>query len=339
MKDINNKVDIVIPWVDGDDPKWRKKAEPYIKEKLRSKVVESESADERRYRDWDILRYTFRSIEKYFPWVNKVYLVTDSQKPKWLNEKYSKIEVVDHKQIINGNYLPLFNSSAILLNIYKIPGLSEEFILMNDDMLFTSPIKRNTYFKNGLPKDFMVENALTASIDFFKNLFNSMRLINGTFNKRKFIRENPSKYFSLYYGVDNFRTLLSLPYRYYTGFQSIHCVQPYLKSSFEEVWKLYPEKLQQTCSHKTRDERDVTEWLVRYYQLVSGNFIPDRVHKGKYFNLGDEGALDEIENIFKSQNYYSICLNDDHIIDFQNTLKRITKILSNVFPNKSKFEM
>lgn len=339
MKSMDNKVDIVIPWVDGYDPEWQKKAEPYIKKGLQDKTSEDKNVDDRRYRDWNILKYTFRSIEKYFSWVNKVYLVTDNQKPEWLDTNYSKVEVIDHKQIIDEKYLPLFNSSAILLNLHKIPNLSEEFILINDDMLFTSPIKQDTYFKDGLPKDFMVENALTASIDFFKNLFNSMRLINGTFNKREFIKTNLSKYFSLHYGIDNFRTLLSLPYRYYTGFQSIHCAQPYLKSAFEKVWELYPEKIEQTCTHKTRDERDVTEWLVRYYQLVSGNFVPDKVHKGKYFNLGDEGALDEIEEILKKRKYYSICLNDDNVTDFDSTLERITKILLSVFPEKSNFEI
>lgn len=335
----DNKVDIVIPWVDGGDPKWQKKSAPYIKKGLADATAEDKNVDDRRYRDWDILRYTFRSIEKYFAWVNKVYLVTDNQCPQWLDASYSKVEVIDHKQIIDEKYLPLFNSSAILLNLYKIPNLSEEFILINDDMIFTSPIKEDTYFKNGLPKDFMVENALTASIDFFKNLFNSMQLINSTFNKREFIKKNPGKYFSPHYGIENFRTLLSSPYQYYTGFQSIHCAQPYLKSAFKEVWKLYPERLQQTCTHKTRDERDVTEWLVRYYQLASGKFVPDKVHKGKYFNLGDANALKEIEEILKKKKFYSICLNDDNVTDFQNTLTEITRILSTEFPKKSKFEI
>lgn len=335
----NNKVDIVIPWVDGYDEKWKKKAAPYIKKGLENEASENKNVDDRRYRDWDILKYSFRSIEKYFGWVHKVYLVTDEQQPKWLNTTYSKVEIIDHKQIIDQKYLPLFNSSAILLNLYKIPNLAENFVLMNDDMLFTSPIKKDTYFKNGLPKDFMVENALTASIDFFKNLFNSMQLINSTFNKREFIKKNFSKYFSYHYGIDNFRTLLSFPYQYYTGFQSIHCVQPYLKSAFEKVWELYPERLQQTCTHKTRDERDVTEWLVRYYQLASGEFVPDKVHKGKYFNLGDKGALDEIEDILKKRKYYSICLNDDNVTDFESTLNRITKILQSVFPRKSRYEL
>ena len=75
----NKDIDIVIPWVNGQDKIWQKKAIKYM-----------ENFDEKRYRDWDILRYVLRSIEKYSPWIHKVYLVTDNQRPTWLNEKYKK---------------------------------------------------------------------------------------------------------------------------------------------------------------------------------------------------------------------------------------------------------
>lgn len=32
------------------------------------------------YREWGTFKYWFRGVEKFAPWVNKVYLVTDNQK-------------------------------------------------------------------------------------------------------------------------------------------------------------------------------------------------------------------------------------------------------------------
>ena len=56
-----NNIDIVIPWVDGSEKRWQKTASKYVK-----------NFDGERYRDWDTLRYVFRSIEKYCSWVHKV---------------------------------------------------------------------------------------------------------------------------------------------------------------------------------------------------------------------------------------------------------------------------
>mgnify|MGYP000051998812 CR=1 FL=1 len=65
---IENSIDIVITWVDGNDPEWRseKNKTRYGKEQL------SETDDrEERFRDWENLRYWFRGIENCASWVRK----------------------------------------------------------------------------------------------------------------------------------------------------------------------------------------------------------------------------------------------------------------------------
>ena len=61
-------VDIVIPWVDGNDEKWQKEKSKY----------DSSKGDDReiRYRDWDLLQYWFRGVEKFAPWIRKVHFIT-----------------------------------------------------------------------------------------------------------------------------------------------------------------------------------------------------------------------------------------------------------------------
>lgn len=66
-------IDFVITWVDGSDPLWFRQ-----KQNAKKKQGVSVDIDDRieRYRDWEILKYLFRSIENFAPWVNNVYFVT-----------------------------------------------------------------------------------------------------------------------------------------------------------------------------------------------------------------------------------------------------------------------
>ena len=55
-------MDIVITYVDGNDPLWREDYERCLNVPLLNK----------RYRDWGTLRYLFRGIEKYMPYIRNV---------------------------------------------------------------------------------------------------------------------------------------------------------------------------------------------------------------------------------------------------------------------------
>ena len=62
---MNNKIDFVMIWVDGNDPEWRKE-----KDKYSNNVDNNTDNREARFRDWDNLQYWFRGVEKFAPWVN-----------------------------------------------------------------------------------------------------------------------------------------------------------------------------------------------------------------------------------------------------------------------------
>ena len=89
------KIDFVITWVDGSDEKWIAKKREYER-----RQAETEQAGDVRYREWGLLPYLFRGIERYAPWVNHVFLVTDGQIPKWLNTDHPKVSVVYHDRFI-----------------------------------------------------------------------------------------------------------------------------------------------------------------------------------------------------------------------------------------------
>ena len=81
-----DKIDFVVTWVDGSDPIWQKVKNQYSAEGADTRVT--------RYRDWDQLKYWFRAVEKYAPWVNKVHFVTFGHLPQWLNTDNPKLNIV-----------------------------------------------------------------------------------------------------------------------------------------------------------------------------------------------------------------------------------------------------
>ena len=57
------------------------------------------------------------------------------------------------KDFIPEKYLPTFNECTIELFQYKIPGLSEHYLVGNDDYLVTSPLTKDDFFtQDGTPK-------------------------------------------------------------------------------------------------------------------------------------------------------------------------------------------
>ena len=149
-------IDIVYTWVNGSDPEWvRSKLEWQRRAGLlppedtaEAKKHEADAAaTANRYRDNGELKYSLRSIVKYAPWVRHVYLVTANQIPEWLDLSFSRVTVVTHAEIYpNTSHLPVFSSPSIETHIHRIPGLSDNFIYFNDDVMLASPV---------WPEDFM----------------------------------------------------------------------------------------------------------------------------------------------------------------------------------------
>ena len=77
--------------------------------------VDPQVAGECRYVENDELRYSLRSVEKFAPWIRRVYIVTDDQTPAWLDTSNPRIRVVSHREIMPAEILPVFNSCTIEL--------------------------------------------------------------------------------------------------------------------------------------------------------------------------------------------------------------------------------
>lgn len=143
-------VDVVYLWVDGSDPVWRAKRHAAA---LRLDAAETLSMAlygnvEGRFRDNGELRYSLRALERFFPGHGHVYLVTDGQIPPWLRAS-SRLTVISHQELMPENGLPTFDSGNIESYIHRIPGLSERYFYLNDDVFFGAPVQLEHWFWPG----------------------------------------------------------------------------------------------------------------------------------------------------------------------------------------------
>lgn len=328
---MDNKIDFVILWVDGSDKKW-------LEEKKQYKPDFDVSDSIIRFRDWDNLKYWFRGVEKYAPWVNKIYFVTYGHLPKFLNTNNDKLVVVNHKDFMNKEYLPTYNSNAIDLNIYKIKGLSEHFVYFNDDTFITDYVKPTNFFKNGLPKEEFAETAILPFDTIFPyTLFNNAFLINKHFEKRKVYKKYWYKFYSPKYGINNIRTFISIPYHKFVGFHMNHLPIPFLKSYYEKLWKLEYDLFDSTCKNKFRSKDDINLYVIKHFQQLEGNFYPRKKKFGNYFLISNDNK--SIVNALLKHKYKVMCINDTDInVDFDKAKNEINSAFEKILPDKSSFE-
>lgn len=330
------KIDFVIAWVDGSDEEW-------IKEKNKYKKAGKEDATNGkiRYRDWNQLKYWFRGVEKYAPWVNNIYFVTCGQKPEWLNENHPKLKLVNHTDYLNEKYLPTFSANPIELNFHKINGLSEKFVYFNDDMFLINPTKEEDFFKCGLPCDYYAETPLRmfGNSDAFSYMIaNDLGVINTYFKKNGSIVHRIFTGTSIKYEPKaNLKTIFMNLYRTYSAFDIQHIPSSFLKSTYEEVWDKEGELLDKVSCNKFRTKEDVNQYIFKYWQLCSNKFYPRRKNWGHFFVMEDE--TQEVIKAIHGKKYKTICINDsDSITDFEKVKNEINKAFEVKFTNKSAFE-
>ena len=129
-----------------------------------------------------------------------------------------------------------------------------------------------------------------------------------------------------------------LPMGNFTGFEFYHLPNAYLKKTFKEVWEKEADTLDQTCMHKFRNKSDVNQWLMKYWQLVSGTFHAEGRVEGKFFSIGRDDQ--EIQEAIDNKLYKMICLSDDiEKINFEKEKQFLKKCLDKALPEKSLFEL
>ncbi|KAI0452046.1 hypothetical protein F5B21DRAFT_356391 [Xylaria acuta] len=152
------KLDFVYNWVNGSDEAFRRSLHVYEQQ---SPLNDAEGIwisrhSMNRYRDWDELRYSLRSLNAHArKFINKIQLLVNSvgdnaaasdgadmlpQRPVWLrdnDETNGIVQVLDQESFFGEKEkecLPTFNSLSIESQIYMTPSTTDHMVALSDDM-------------------------------------------------------------------------------------------------------------------------------------------------------------------------------------------------------------
>lgn len=327
-------IDFVVTWVNMDDPTWKAKFEKYTEKK----GIEKNGVTEARFRDYGFLKYWFRGIEKFAPWVRKIHFLTSGELPDWLDLSNPKLNVVCHEEFIPKEFLPTYNSVVIERYMHLIPDLADHFVYFNDDFFIIRPIKSERFFVDGLPCDIAAFQYNPSWSQYYKTLKNNIQIINRHFDKKTVLREYHDKWFDKSYGSKARMNRLLQPYGKFITLRTPHNAQPYLKETFTEVWEAAGKELKETSYNRFRSVTDYTPELFRTWQICKGNFMPYNTYQDtKMFPLliKSKQAIEAIRN----QAYSLICLNDHaNIHNYDKVMEELQNAFESILPEKSSFE-
>ena len=110
------EIDFVVTWLDSSDPKWQEEFRKY------KGITTTADQSKARYRDWDFFKYWFRAVEKYAPWVHKVYVITNGTFPNWINTNCEKLVLVKHSDYIP-HYFASLNAFMPIAYVFAVRSM------------------------------------------------------------------------------------------------------------------------------------------------------------------------------------------------------------------------
>lgn len=284
--DVRFPIDIVYTWVDGADPVWR------ARWKAHAGAVrhDGRGADEARFRSHDELRYSLHSVATCLPWVRRIFIVTDGQRPTWA-ASLPRVQFVDHRDLIDARYLPTFNSHVIEAHLHRIDGLAEHFIYFNDDVLVARALPPGHFFEpNGLAALFMADKSLDAMLAAGRHT----DTLTACVHSRGLLRRG--------FGVD-----VDTP--------AVHTYVPLRRSVLCHLWSLYGERIAAFLGNRSRGAEDLNlatflaPWAAYHQGLAARR--NDICH---YFNVRSPAAGTHYAALLRARARgeapHSMCLND-----------------------------
>ena len=172
--------------------------------------------------------------------------------------------------------------------------------------------------------------------------------------KRGIMLKHFWKWFYPGYGLRLIDSLLLMYWKTFSGFVNYHHPQPFLKSTYEDVWEHEPETLTKVSTSKFRSNADVNQYLFRYWQFAKGTFSPDSARnafvKRKYVELRTINNVKDACKEVESGKFQMYCLNDSMSKgrftesditsdDFEYCKNEIRRSLATILPELSSFEL
>ncbi len=316
-------IDVVYLWKDESDDAWMKK-----------ELTDLESVEEAYYVNQpqyysdnakpvlDDLRYSLRSLEKYFVDLGHVYIVTDGQRPRWLNPDCKDVTIVDTTEIFDDpSYLPSYNSQAIESYLYRIAGISDEFIYLNDDFYLSTPVESSDFFLPGgklrvrLGRGISPKGEPTNNEDADTSAHKNSNAVLDTRFKNE-IR----------------LTVMHRPY-------------PLTKDIMKGCLKRFPEEFHQTRKSRFRS---ITMYALHnclipyacHYEGKAQLIPPSIMEKDMYVWTNDTAENEKHANELLHRRHEGFCIQEDRALSLTHeSVAQFHELMHRLYPEKSKFEI
>ena len=271
----NITIDAVITWVDGEDESHQKKINKYIKDKQKVNSIGFKT----RYNQVNEIEFSVKSILKYAKFVRNIFIVTDNQVPDFLKDKdkakrdFPNVFIIDHKIIFEGyqQYLPTFNCLPIESLLYKIPGLSEHFLYLNDDFFLFREAKITDFFIETKP---VIRGVWTSFYEdiWYKKIERKLHKILG--------KEEKKNIYGFKKGQQTIAKLLG--FKKYVRLD--HTIAPLKKSTYEKFYNEFPELLERNIKHRFRHPEQYTnQSLANHLEIKNNTFVLKNDYQLVYF--------------------------------------------------------
>jgi hypothetical protein len=315
VDDVTFPVDVVYTWVDGEESQMRAKRARY-QERGIAEILDKET-NASRYTSHDELKYSLRSLAMYADFVRHIYIVTDGQKPHWLDDRAPGITVVDHRDIFPQDVLPVFNSHAIETRLHHIPGLSEHYLYLNDDVFFGRRTTAEHFFHgSGLMK--IPVSPLKIGV--------------GKPHAEETATNSASK---------NVRRLLLEKFGRMTTNNFMHTPLPQQRETLQALEELFSEDIRRTMASRFRSPQDIamTAPLLYQYALMTGRGVPGK-YSFRYVNISRPDAEGRLADLRRSRRFDFFCLNDVDVPpeERERIGARMSEFLEDYFPFASPYE-
>ncbi|MGV9319936.1 stealth family protein [Streptomyces sp. NPDC003660] len=312
-EDVRFPIDAVYTWVDGSDPAWLRRRAAHG-----DKGYHAESANAARYISRDELRYSLRALAQNAPWIRRVHLVTDQQRPAWLDDSHPRITVVDHSEIFDDpSALPTFNSHAIESRLHHIKGLSEHFLYFNDDMFLGRPVTPQDFFlSNGMSRIFFSPSQVPQ----WASPAGDRPVDAAGKNNRRLLRER--------FGTAIVHKLRHAPYAL-------------RRSVLQEIEREYATEHRQTTYSRFRSAADLSipSSLYHYHAYLTGRAVPSQIAFA-YLDLAKPEIQRRLGILLARRDRQAFCINDtlSDGLDVDRQTVMLRTFLDAYFPVPSPFE-
>ena len=309
-------IDVLIKYIDLSDPN-------LVREGIHQIKKDNENEE---------LKYSIRSILKNIPWVRKIFILMPNEKVRYFKEYdliKEKIVYVKDKDFLGHDSS---NSHAFQYRFWKMKeyGISDNFIIMDDDYFIGKPLKKSDFF-------YVENNTVVPAIISMNYQVHTQRTFLKEYNnikkKLKDSREQSSNTFmysmynTYYFFIDYFNGPIIVPYFTHNAIPS--CVKD-LKEIFDIV-------------ENSKYKNATLESIVRHIDslqfqtsvnIYTFNKYSRKVNIVKYNYIDTENALQG------NFDYPLFCINTGNNKEYQKISFPIARlVMDKLFPEPSPYEI